>query len=371
MKRTLLFIPFLMLSFTLAFGQFSIQKVLVEEFTGTWCGYCADGSIQMTRTLNRTARAIGVGVHTGDSMAIPVGRELADFYRPAFPQALINRPGAPISRGAWSNAAATEATSSSSVEVSFDSLGWDATTRQMTAKVKYRFTGLENGDLRINLLIVEDSVSGLGHGYDQINYDNGTPGHPYQGAGDPIVGFTHRHVLRDALGGAWGIPNVIPSSVGFGDEGSFTFSYFVDAAYDMAQVSVVAMVTRHDSSMDISLRPVLNAEGVHFLDNLTPLSNTAIDDPAFGTEVKVYPNPTSDRVMFTFDLQHTGMLTAEVYDIMGKKVADVANGSLNAGLHSLYWDTRDAQGASVANGMYLFKISSENESLTRRVMVRR
>ncbi|MFT5779579.1 MAG: hypothetical protein ACI837_002538 [Crocinitomicaceae bacterium] len=71
-------------------------------------------------------------------------------------------------------------------------------------------------------MIVEKEVTVTGTGYDQTNFDNMTPGHPYEGAGSPIVGFVHKNVLRKYLGGPWWTAGQIPASVSFGTEASYT-----------------------------------------------------------------------------------------------------------------------------------------------------
>ena len=55
----------LLLAFTLlACMQFAtaqtVQKVVIEEFTGAWCGYCPDGARILDDILTTQSNAIGV-----------------------------------------------------------------------------------------------------------------------------------------------------------------------------------------------------------------------------------------------------------------------------------------------------------------------
>ncbi len=58
---------------------------------------------------------------------------------------------------------------------------------------------LSNPNLMISLILVEKSVVGMGTGYDQRNYGNTDPNHPYYGQGSSIQGFEHTNVIRHVL----------------------------------------------------------------------------------------------------------------------------------------------------------------------------
>src|SRR5262245_58440398 len=86
------------------------QKVVLEEFTGAWCGWCVDGHYKMeTMTTDNAGKFIGVCVHYGDGMQIS---SYASFYDPtynvsSFPSGMVNRApdaggnGTVMSRSYW------------------------------------------------------------------------------------------------------------------------------------------------------------------------------------------------------------------------------------------------------------------------------
>ena len=60
-----------------------------------------------------------------------------------------------------------------------------------------------------------------------------------------------------------------------------------------------------------------------------------------------------------------------MYDVGGRFVSIVFDGSLKPGAHYLTWDGRNAYGHPVAAGIYIIRISSPEASATGRfVMVR-
>ena len=69
------------------------QKVLIEEFSGTWCGWCPIGE-ETLRKLSANKNIVGVEVHYGDALTNfeDIFTPLRIKYgNPAFPTGLVNR----------------------------------------------------------------------------------------------------------------------------------------------------------------------------------------------------------------------------------------------------------------------------------------
>lgn len=364
MKKALLFVFSLLLVSTSTFGQ-SIQKVVVEEHSGAWCGYCPDGALILENILNSQQNAIGVTIHNGDGMVTPINSSITNFYSPAFPQATINRQGAPISRGSWAGAVNTALAETPIVTVSIDSAGFDFNTRLLKVKVKATFLTEASGQFRMNLYLTEDGVTGSGAAYDQVNYYNGTSGHALFGLGNPIVGYVHNHVLRVAVEGAWGKATIIPGNVSTGEEYTYTFSTILNAAWDINNMHIVGLVNLHGGQL-VNQRPTLNGEEVPF-SVATGIFNTP---SAAGNKLEVYPNPMTDRGTISFDLLENGQVKIEVFNLAGQKIQTLLDDFANSGMHSVYWNGNAANGSQVANGMYMVKMTTESgASITKRLMV--
>lgn len=346
-----------------AFAQFSIQKVVFEEFTGAWCQYCADGAYRAEQLDANYPDALMIAVHDGDAMEVTSGSDMAAFYGPAYPQALFNRSGALVSRGSWSSTMGTALQGAGSVTVSFDSVGYNQQTRQLTATVRAMFTGPESGDLRINLALTEAEVTGTGSGYNQANADNNTPGHPYQGAGNPILGFVHKHVLRDYLGGAWGVSGIIPSSVNFGAAFTHTFTTTLPAGWDDHEIGLVAFVSKYGPGTND--REILNGEEFE----LGSLVVGREEMTAHSNVLEVIGNPVHDLSKVVFSTEVAGNYSLEVVNMLGQKVAMIGQGFFGEGLHTLTWDGTNA-GNALENGIYLIRLMSEDGQVnTKRVML--
>ena len=71
---------------------------------------------------------------------------------------------------------------------------------------------------------------------------------PYFLAGDPILGYNHRHVLSD-ISSAVGNPWAIPTPVAPGDTASESFTFILPATVDATQVTVVGFVAKYGAGV--------------------------------------------------------------------------------------------------------------------------
>jgi len=80
--------------------------------------------------------------------------------------------------------------------------------------------------------------------------------------------------------------------------------------------------------------------------------------------IGVYPNPFNSRLSVEVEVPQKDFVELSIYDLNGKKVKDIFNGTLNKGIH-LY--TVDFQGYH--SGQYFVKMKSENFSKTKKVVL--
>lgn len=70
-----------------------------------------------------------------------------------------------------------------------------------------------------------------------------------------------------------------------------------------------------------------------------------------------YPNPFNPTTHFKFDLPESGNVSLAVYDVLGRKVAELAEGHFEAGYHSATWN---AEG--VSSGVYFARFIAKDAS---------
>jgi photosystem II stability/assembly factor-like uncharacterized protein len=72
--------------------------------------------------------------------------------------------------------------------------------------------------------------------------------------------------------------------------------------------------------------------------------------------VKNYPNPFNSSTTFQYQLVDEANVTLEVFDIMGKKVADLVNGLNKAGYHSIQFNASEQ---NLSSGMYIYRFTAK------------
>jgi hypothetical protein len=66
-----------------------------------------------------------------------------------------------------------------------------------------------------------------------------------------------------------------------------------------------------------------------------------------------YPNPFNPSAMIKFDLPEPSHVSLVVYDILGRKVAELENGLKGSGYHSSIWNA-----TNVASGVYFARFTA-------------
>lgn len=209
------------------------QKVLVEDYTGTWCGFCPRLAYNLEQAEMQDDRVIGVGLHDDDDMLFPGVTTLESEYNVSgFPSGRINRninwneSIAQVMNYVGENADLGLAINSS----------LNASTINLTVKVGH------NVNLSGTKLVVYLNEDGLV--YPQANYMNNDPNSPWYQAGNPIADFVHDNTARIAFTNVLG--DAIPDAQGVG-EYTRDFTLTVPASVqDTNNLEIVAFVLGSD-----------------------------------------------------------------------------------------------------------------------------
>ena len=314
---------------------------------------------------NYPGQVIALGLHNGDAMVTAVGNQLINFYTNSYPSGVVDRmqgSNGALSRGSWESNVMSRSQVSAPVSVSLENASFNAVDSRLTVTVKASFVSNVTGTLRPTLLVYEDNVTGTGTGYNQANYTNSTAGHPYQGAGNPIVGFVHNHVVRSVASSSYfGSSGQFPATINAGDSFEFTYTIYINPNWDINELHLVGIVGRFEGP-SAGQREVLNAEEVGFS------TLVGLDEAVAGSRfLDAYPNPFSDRIQFSFELTKTEELSVEIYNTLGQKVETLATGIMNQGVHTLNWRAGNAE-----NGVYIARLTtSSGANATKKIILNR
>jgi thiol-disulfide isomerase/thioredoxin len=206
------------------------QKVLVEDYTGAWCGYCPRVAHSLTQAENSNPRIISVAIHNGDPMAHPQESQLRGRWGiNAWPTAMVNR------KYEWNE----QVSVLSAETVKWSPLGLaiesSISGSTISGKVKAEFDVTTSLPMVMGIMLLENGIV-----YPQTSYYNGTVGSPFFGLGNPINNYVHNHTLRKFSTNIFG--DDIPASAqvkGNIYEKTFTFNA---AGYDLTKCTVLAFV---------------------------------------------------------------------------------------------------------------------------------
>lgn len=83
-----------------------------------------------------------------------------------------------------------------------------------------------------------------------------------------------------------------------------------------------------------------------------------------------FPNPFNPETSIRYNLPAASQVKLEIFDVLGRKVRTLVNGEQkNAGYHSTLWNGRDDSGRQVASGVYIYRIVSDQQSLSRKMIL--
>ena len=302
--------------------SFIAQKVVAEEVTGTWCGYCVRGIIAMEQMREEHPDDyIGIAVHCGsgnwpDAMEIDpaIYNDLlfSELGMTGYPHCTVNRQkkytGDPANIPYYYNQVKNDAKPKAGIELTAE---YDAELDQITAHTKILFTTNEyNADYRHLYVLIENAVHGEGYGYYQSNYYSGVAGmgrFTDLPSTVPDTEMTYPDVARAIYGTYYGIPDIYSTTITAGE-----VTYY-DYILDSIPASILV---RENCELAVLLLNkngvIVNADKV----NLGELSGfSAIDE----VRADMRDAKFSDNRIYTLDgkclssASHVGQLRQGIY----------------------------------------------------------
>lgn len=228
---------------------------VIEECTGTWCGYCTRGIVAMSEMhRNHPDRFIGIAVHGRDEYATSSYNPLLDRIS-GYPAAFFNRKSIVGTFPADMEVAFQKQPEMSEGEVRFVGIEYtDATKKQVKIAVRYRFAEDHNtADYRLAFVTLEDDLYAL-----QAN--------SYSGSSTPMGGFESlgkyaavylQDVARD-ITSYYGIQNSVPAEIKAGQWYNYEYTYTLPSSVSKRNnMSIVCLLQTYQGN------EILNAAKCH------------------------------------------------------------------------------------------------------------
>lgn len=294
-------------------SQNSPKKVLIEEGTGTWCGWCPEGAVAMAYMDNNYANNyIGIAVHNNDPMTVTEYNAGAQIS--AFPGMNIDRVVLDYYVNQTFMESAVNARKNMLVPVMLNaSSALSGNSLSFNASATFR-TNFSNANFRFAAILVEDGVQGTTSGYNQKNYYAGGYNGPMGGyeslpGSVPASQMVYNHVGRMLIGGYYGQAGSIPSVITDGQVVNYLFNVTIPSTYNTNNLKVVLLL------LDASTGEVVNSRS--FL--LNTLGTSSVETNK--NYLTVYPNPASEYIK----IQAEKNVDLKFYDASGKLVLEKTN----------------------------------------------
>ena len=325
--------------FVFSSNLFAQKKVLLEKYTSAFCGSCPNGHLIAESIKESYPDEVILAFHHSsvDGMANDNSTEWKNSFEvPGTPMAIIDRTAPtgqaiPVFSGAWENRVIDRFSLPKTTDIQLEG-NYNPTDMFLNLNVAIEFSSLpDEGDLRLNVMVVEDSVIQTGFGFDQSNYFNEVEGHPLYGLGQPIYFYPHHHVVRDIIDDTWGTTGVFPEEPEINTTYSHQYAYELSNNWDHEFVKLIVFVsTFHED--DLGQGEVLDVVEI----SLSELIPNAVEDLNKGeSKLSVFPNPTSGHIRIEMPEGNTKLALFDATGRMILQLPDTDYPSIQLNLSSL------------------------------------
>ncbi len=213
------------------------KRVLIEDYTGTWCGNCTRVSFAIDQMYDQSDKVVSVAIHNGNDPYHFAGiQPLKDMILPGadleLPQSRLNRTIV------WTSPEPSNLQQAKSLTGNNAGLGiaMSSTVANGTVNLDVQMKFAQNyTGLKIVVYALENHLI-----FKQANYTS------YYGNVNPVLNYEHNHVLRQ------GITNLLGDSITeettAGQTVTKSFSFPIPANFTNPEnISFVAMIVNADN----------------------------------------------------------------------------------------------------------------------------
>jgi len=242
---------------------------VVEEFTGTWCGWCVYGFTGMEKTHETFGdKVVLIAAHNSDPMEITDYNPIMSRVS-GFPSSFINRVIDAYPSASTLNYylnAILESITIADIQASAMWTSDDKTEISIDTKTKFVYSD-DNGQFGIAYVLIEDGMSGTGSNWAQANYLSGGSGDPdmefWYNSGSKVSGLEFNHVAVGAWDIEHGVIGSVNSTINAGEVQNYNFKADITSKsviQDKSKLKVATLL------IDQSTGTIVNAAQATILD---------------------------------------------------------------------------------------------------------
>ena len=352
------------------------KRMVFEEPTGSWCGWCVRGIVYMDSLKNTHPNNVSlVSVHNYngyDGMAHE--NALTTNYDNFMASKVSGFPALVVDRRTYSADPSDAFTYYNALNNSFGFADMTVTSTitgsNLNASVSLTPALNLSGDYRLELIVTEDRVHGTTGGFAQHNY--------YSGGGSGAMGnaeynfvtlgstipaatmyydFVDRYTIPDMSVSPNGVASSLPASMTAGTAYTYNFAAVpLAATWGRGYMRAIALLIDNNSTSP-NFGTILNSANVQIA--------VGVSNVSAGVEgVRIFPNPANEEANLAFDMKQGSNVAITVYDAVGRVVYTLANQQLAAGAQQIAIPVTD-----FASGVYNVIISTETGKISERFSV--
>ncbi|MFN0200375.1 MAG: T9SS type A sorting domain-containing protein [Bacteroidia bacterium] len=340
------------------------KRVVFEEGTGTWCGWCPRGAVFMDSLhIVHPNTSVLIAVHNGDPMVVTAYDAGIGGLIGGYPSGVVDRHINDTDPSDFFDNYDTQIQEMPPVDVTVTPT-YDAASSTVSIVVSGHFAAALDGDYRFNAVVTEDDVKGTTNDWAQTNYYSSSSqnialvgaGHNWQTSPNPVpaASMEYDDVARAILGTFGGQTGSLPTTIAANSVHSYTFTYPVPANVNGEKLNFIGWVQKGGNTGRI-----LNANQAK-----SPVTSVQAMQTA-DFSAKVFPNPmTTTNGNLELMLEKATDLTINVLDVAGRVVkTEKIQAPSGQNLYNL-----DFRGLS--SGIYHLNIQSEKGSVNTKVVVK-
>ena len=112
--------------------------------------------------------------------------------------------------------------------------------------------------------------------------------------------------------------------------------------------------------VNLGIQDTSNCEQVSIIDETLPITYNLYN---------AYPNPFNPVTTLRYDLPEDALVNITIYDMMGRQVKALVNGSQTAGYRSMHWNATNDRNEPVSAGLYLYAIQAGDYTQTKKMVL--
>lgn len=341
------------------------KMVVGEEGTGTWCGWCPRGAVNMDIMSNQfDGFWAGIAVHNGDPMTVANYDTGIGALIGGYPSSLVDR-GTDIDPSAMQTDFLERIVIAPTATLEAGA-AFNPVNRWLEVSMTANFVSPATNGYRMAIVLTEDSVNGDDSGYAQANY--------YSNSADlidpagfnwidlpstvPAADMKYDHVARGIFPSFDGV-SMFPTTVNPGDAHTLNTYMTVPADWNVDKMHIVGLLIDPQGRID-------NAGYASFNDALQNgfvLSTDELEGELINPVFSMFPNPATNSTTISVTTSKSENVTITVYDIAGNKIAKRDLGVV-LGNNSANFST-----ASLAKGIYAVELTVGNKTEVKKLVI--